>query len=151
MALAGAVTSVAACGHDVTRSRVQATFEQTFTRLYLLQLHEQGKREPARVLQQAGSGSTNFVLGSFYTHAYCRKQPRTGAQTGAGDTWVCTESFQRPNGTVAQADYDVNVLTNGCMNAIGPAQVVGPAQIQSAQNKLVVNPLAQFYACFDTT
>jgi len=75
---------------------------------------------------------------------------RTTPQVGAGENWVCVEAFERPDGVAALADYDVSVRTDGCFVATGPTQLVGPAQMQAVDGRTIVNPLAEFDACFPT-
>jgi len=140
---------VTGCTADVTGAKVQQAFGTTFRRLYLQQLALEGKPRPASLLRQVGHGHRLQPVG-FYSQARCRKGARHSPQTGAGDDWTCREFYQRSDGTIAEADYEVSVRTDGCLLATGPAQVVGPPQIVDRSGQTVVNPLAQFYACFST-
>lgn len=137
------------CTADITRDKVQHTFGVTFRRLYIHQLHLLGKPLPPSLLRQVGHTRQLREVG-FYTQAHCRRGARHSPQTGAGDDWTCIQYFQRHNGTIAEADYEVSVRTDGCLVATGPAQVVGPPQMTAADGRTVTNPLAQFYACFNT-
>lgn len=137
------------CSADVTAAKVQHTFGTAFRRLYLQQLQLLGKPPPASLLRQIGHSHRLREVG-FYSHARCRKGARHSPQVGAGDDWTCIELYQRSGGNVAEADYEVSVRTDGCLVASGPAQVVGPPQITATDGRTVVNPLSQFYACFNT-
>lgn len=147
-ALVGAVL-LSGCSADVTQPKVQKAFGAAFRRLYIQQLDLEGKQRPVPLLQQVPHSNKLRVAG-FYTAARCRKGARHSPQTGAGDDWSCIAYFQRSNGAIAEADYEVTVRTDGCLVATGPAQVVGAPDVQAKSGRTVVNPLSQFYACFTT-
>lgn len=139
---------VAGCTSDVTAPGVQAAFGQAFGRLYRLQLQETGHNRIPRIAHIDSHGQLVFT--GLYTHASCHKQPRHSPQVGAGDDWICVEFYQRPSGTVLEADYDVTVRTDGCLVATGPAQVVGQPMLETPSGKSVVNPIYQIYSCLSS-
>jgi len=148
---AGAVlipAAVSACTPDVTSARVQTVFSTTFDRLYRMQQAELGHHPPAPLLRLGANG--RVIAQKPYSHTRCHKGAKGAAQTGAGDNWTCVEFFERPTGTIAEADYDVAVQTDGCLIATGPSQVVGGPQLQTQDGRTLVNPLTQFDACFPT-
>ncbi len=134
VALGLAIVAVAGCAPVVTSQRVQATFGASFRRLYVLQQSELGRDR----------------IRHFYSTASCAKGSPHTPQTGAGDNWVCVEQWQQYDGYVATASYDVTVRTDGCLDAIGPANVVGGPQLVGPSGRSIVNPLAEFDACFQS-
>ena len=124
------------CSSDVTASLVHDTFDRTFIRLY--------------AIQQADLGRPNVRPGHFFAVASCQKGLAGSAQTGAGDNWVCVEQWQEVGGHFAEATYELSVRTDGCFEATGPADVVGGPLLEGPTGEAIVNPLAQFDACFAT-
>jgi len=46
--------------------------------------------------------------------------------------------------------YDISVASNGCYKAQAPPTAVGNLLMRDSQGRLVVNPMATIYGCFDT-
>ena len=120
----------------MTADRVRQTFARTFDRLF--------------ALQQSELGRPGVHPGGFYATTSCQRGAPGTPQTGAGDDWICVEQWQESTGHVDEAAYDVTVHTDGCLDATGPAGVIGAPELTSPSGTTFVNPLAEFDACFPT-
>ncbi len=122
----------------VTRSRLAASFGQSFERLTVLQQHELGRSIPAGARLNMRTRCTR----------------RGTALNGPGDDWGCTltlggsESGWNPVNLTA-VTYDLSVKSNGCYKADAPPSFIGAQTMALAHGASVVNPLYTIYGCFD--
>jgi hypothetical protein len=127
------LVGAAGCASPLTSSRLQPSFAEAFTGLYVQQQQLLG-----RTLARADLA----VLAS------CR---RTGKDSdGPGEDWVCAVQFADGGTAVAQA-FEVQLKPDGCWKATGapaaqPSDVVDPVTGATS-----ANPLAEFDGCFDTS
>ncbi len=125
--------AVSACASPLTSSRLQPSFEEAFTGLYVQQQVLLGRSVEPQDLH---------VLAS------CRRTGKDAA--GPGEDWVCGVQLVDGGTSVAQA-FEVQVKPDGCWKATGapgaqPTDVVDPVTRATS-----ANPLAEFDGCFDTS
>ncbi len=135
----GALFSTTACGQAaLSRDRLQTAVTGTFTNLYALRQQQLGRPAPSAA--------------ALATTARCDKGGPNVADEGPGDAWTCLVVWQADGpGTPIGATYEVKLATNGCYTADGPPSTVGQRQAADAEGALVLNPIASFDGCFDTT
>lgn len=135
----GALLSTTACGEAaLSRDRLQTAVTGTFTNLYALRQQQLGRPAP--------------TPSALATTTRCDKGGPNVADEGPGDTWACLVVWQADGpGTPIGATYEVRLATNGCYTADGPPSAVGQRQAADVDGTLVLNPIASFDGCFDTT
>ena len=122
------------CGPDITQARVEDAVGPTFANLYVLQRSLLGL---APVTQPRAT-------------AVCARTGRGVPNNGAGDDWVCQLSLSDDGQFQAVFTYELSVRADGCYVAEGPPSLVGGAMLTTPTGLYKVNPLFQFYGCFDT-
>lgn len=120
----------------VTSARLEAAIGPEFGHLY--------------AVQQTGLGVPATTAGLRAT-ASCSRTGASGPSRGAGSDWVCAIRSAATGGPGPAVTYEVQVRSNGCYIADGPAAVVGPRLLHSAYGATFTNPLLSFDGCFDTT
>lgn len=135
----GALLCTAGCGQAaLSQDRLQTAITGTFTHLYDLRQQQLGRPAPSAA--------------ALATTARCDKGGPTVADQGPGDTWICLVVWQADGpGTPIGAAYEVKLATDGCYTADGPPATVGQRQATDVDGSLVLNPIASFDGCFDTT
>ncbi len=135
----GALLCTTGCGQAaLSRDRLQAAVTGTFTHLYALRQAQLGRPAPSAT--------------ALATTARCDKGGPNVVDEGPGDTWACLVVWQADGpGTPIGATYEVRLATDGCYTADGPPSIVGQRQAADADGALVLNPIASFDGCFDTS
>ncbi|WP_239341017.1 hypothetical protein [Frankia sp. CiP3] len=138
---AGAAAALAAvlggCATDVTRPRVEGSLGSVFANLY--------------VQQQALLGHPGLTPAAVATKASCQRSTPGTQDKGAGSDWACQVRWTDGAGKNQDGKFELQVRSNGCYQAGGPAKIVGPGTIHSTTGKDVINPVFEFDGCFDTT
>jgi hypothetical protein len=125
--------ATAACASPLTSSRLQPSFAEAFTGLY--------------VQQQALLGRS-VDPDELHVLAGCRRTGKDAA--GPGEDWVCGVQLVDAGTAVAQA-FEVQVKPDGCWKATG-APGVQPSDVADPVTRATrANPLAEFDGCFDTS
>ena len=122
----------------ITAERLQDSVTHTFNNLTIYQQQLLGRR----------------VASGAQLRAFTSCARRGHASSGPGDDWLCTIAVYSggASGGLQQFNvhYDVTVQSNGCYRADGPPNFVGAATLTLPSGRTTVNPLFQFYGCFDT-
>ncbi len=135
LVLAGAVSLLlAGCGPDITQARVQGAIGPTFANLYVLQRSLLG-------LAPAVDPTASAV---------CGRTGRGVPNSGAGDDWICQLSLSVDGQFQSTFTYELSIRADGCYVADGSPSVVGGAMLTTPSGAFRVNPLFEFYGCFDT-
>lgn len=134
LALVAAAMLMSGCGTDVTQARVQDSVGPAFARLYEYQRSLLGL--PPAVTPQGA--------------AVCGRTGRGNPNSGAGDDWICQISLNTAGTFQAVFTYELSVSADGCYVANGSPSVVGGAKLTTPAGAYMVNPLFEFYGCFDT-
>lgn len=120
---------------DVTQSRVQASLTPTFTNLY--------------VDQQRLLGHDGVTAASMHTSSACTRGGGTVAPVGPGSDWVCMVTWQDNTATEVTGKFELQIHSNSCWTASGPASLVGSFTVTDAAGRDVPNPVNAFDGCFD--
>lgn len=131
---AAAALGLTACTPDVTQARVEAAVGPTFASLYQRQRLLLGL--PAAVDPKAS--------------AICGRTGRGIPNSGAGDDWICQLSLSVNGVFQSIFTYELSVRADGCYTADGSPSLVGGAMLTTPSGAYRVNPLFEFYGCFDT-
>ena len=134
LVLVAAALLLTGCGAAITEARVDASVGPTFTNLY--------------VLQRSLLGLPTVVKPS--ATAVCARTGRGVPNSGAGDDWICQLSLSNNGQFQAVFTYELSVRADGCYKADGSPSVIGGAMLTTPSGSNVVNPLFEFYGCFDT-
>ncbi len=126
---------IASGSPDVTQPRVQASLDQTFTNLYLDQQQVLGRPAPSPA--------------AMHTTSSCVRRGGTIAAVGPGNDWVCQVHWTDVTGNPVGGKFDLQVHSNSCWTASGPADVLGSFTITDAAGRDVPNPVNAFDGCFD--
>jgi hypothetical protein len=135
IALAIALGSTAFGSPDVTKARVEASLTPTFTNLYLV--------------QQQLLGHPQVTGASVQPSTSCDRGGPKVADTGAGRDWICMITFTDDTGTQQQGKFELQVHSNACWTASGPASLLGSFTITDTTGRDVPNPVNAFDGCFD--
>lgn len=119
---------------DVTQARVDASVGPAFTNLYVYQRSLLGL--PTVVNPRAT--------------AQCGRTGRGIPNSGAGDDWLCQLTLTDNGAFQAIFTYELSVRADGCYAADGSPTLIGGAMLTTPSGANVVNPLFEFYGCFDT-
>jgi hypothetical protein len=131
---AGAALLVKGSGPDVTRARVDASVGPAFTNLYVYQRSLLGL--PTVVDPEAT--------------ASCARTGRGEPNSGAGSDWLCQLTLDIDHNFQSYFTYELSVRADGCYAADGSPALIGGANLTTPSGANVVNPLFEFYGCFDT-
>jgi hypothetical protein len=135
IALAIALGLTAFGSPDVTKARVEASLTPTFTNLYLV--------------QQQLLGHPQVTEASVQPSTSCDRGGPKVADTGAGRDWICMITFTDDTGTQQQGKFELQVHSNACWTASGPASLLGSFTITDTTGRDVPNPVNAFDGCFD--
>ena len=132
--LALLVLPLAACASPLTTQALETSFARTFSGLYALQQHQDGR--------------TGVRSDQLQTTAACL---RTGPdKTGPGEDWVCSARYVDGTDTLTQT-FEVQVKPDGCWKAEA-APISQPALREDPLTGATrPNPLAEFDGCLDTS
>ncbi|SDG49834.1 hypothetical protein [Klenkia brasiliensis] len=133
LAVAGALTAFGS--PDVTQPRVQDSVTTTFVNLYL---------DQQRLL-----GDDQVTADSMAPSTTCDRHNGAVAPVGPGTDWICMITWNDATGTSQEGKFEVQVHSNSCWTASGPAKIVGSFTITDAQGNEVTNPVNAFDGCFD--
>ena len=122
-------------GPDVTRARVEASLTPTFINLYLHQQQLLGHPQ----VTAASMGSTTT----------CDRGGPNVADTGPGRDWICIITWTDDTGANQEGKFELQVHSNSCWTANGPAKIVGSFTITDTAGREVANPVSAFDGCFD--
>jgi hypothetical protein len=120
---------------DVTKARVEASLTPTFTNLYLV--------------QQQLLDHPQVTAASMQPSTSCDRGGPKVADTGAGRDWICMITWNDDTGTQQQGKFELQVHSNSCWTASGPASLLGSFTITDAAGRDVTNPVNAFDGCFD--
>jgi hypothetical protein len=134
LVLVAAALLATACRPDVTPSRVDGSIAPTFVNLYQLQRSLLG-------LPPAPDPTAT---------ASCGRTGRGIPDSGAGDDWICQLSLSTGGRFQSLFTYELSVRADGCYTADGSPSVIGGAMLTTPSGAERVNPLFEFYGCFDT-
>jgi hypothetical protein len=136
LAAVAVVGGLSACSStDVTKARVEASLTPTFTNLYLA--------------QQQLLGHWQVTAASMAPSSSCDRGGPKVADTGAGRDWICMITWNDDTGTQQQGKFELQVHSNSCWTASGPASLLGSFTITDAAGRDVTNPVNAFDGCFD--
>jgi hypothetical protein len=121
-------------GPDITQARVNASVGPTFTNLY--------------VYQRALLGFPKAV--DPQTAAACARTGRGEPNSGAGSDWICQLTLFENHQFQQIFTYELSVRADACYSADGSPALIGGANLTTPTGSNVVNPLFEFYGCFDT-
>ncbi len=124
----------------VTATRLTDSIGPTFSNLTLI--------------QQRLRGRTAETTSNLKVLTRCARRSTAGG--GPGDDWFCTVGalIAQPGAVPfwgTPVTYEISVRSNGCYKAQAAPASVGSVLLRDAHRRLVVNPLATIYGCFDTT
>lgn len=121
----------------VTRTRLERSLERTFAHRY--------------AALSSVLGHDDVTYASLDAHAVCDKGGPTVADTGPGGDWNCWIAYDDPHVTNPDGStkVEMNVHSSDCYTGIGSSKLVGPLNIEDTRGRPVVNPAAEFDACFD--
>lgn len=122
-------------GPDVTRARVEASLTPTFTNVYLR--------------QQQLLGHPQVTAASMAPSTSCDRGGPGVADSGAGRDWICLIDWTDDSGTRQEGKFELQVHSNSCWTASGPAKIVGSFTITDTTGREVPNPVNAFDGCFD--
>jgi hypothetical protein len=120
---------------DVTKDRVEASLTPTFTNVYLQ--------------QQQLLGHPQVTAASMQPSTSCDRGGPNVADTGAGRDWICIIDWTDDTGTKQEGKFELQVHSNSCWTAAGPAKTVGSFTITDTAGRDVPNPVNAFDGCFD--
>lgn len=121
-------------GPDITQARVQDSVGPAFASLYQQ--------------QRSLLGMTPAV--DPKAPAVCQRTGRGIPNSGAGDDWICQLSLSVNGVFQSIFTYELSMRADGCYVADGSPSLVGGAMLTSPTGAYRVNPLFEFYGCFDT-
>jgi hypothetical protein len=133
VAVLGGLTAIGTS--DVTKARVEASLTPTFTNLYLV--------------QQQLLDHPQVTAASMQPSTSCDRGGPKVADTGAGRDWICMIAWNDDTGTQQQGKFELQVHSNSCWTASGPASLLGSFTITDAAGHDVTNPVNAFDGCFD--
>lgn len=119
---------------DVTQARVQNSVGPAFVGLYQEQRTLLG-------LPPAPNPTAPAV---------CARTGRGIPNSGAGADWICQLSLSIDGLFQSVFTYELSVRADGCYVADGSPSLVGGAMLTTPSGANRVNPLFEFYGCFDT-
>jgi hypothetical protein len=131
---AGAALLAKGGSTDVTQARVDASVGPAFANLFTYQHSLLGLPAVVRPSTQTQCGRTG------------RGEPNSGA----GSDWICQVSLYEHGQFQAIYTYELSVRSDGCYAADGSPSLVGGSMLTTPSGSNVVNPLFEFYGCFDT-
>ena len=134
LAFVAAALFLAGCGADITQVRVQDAVGPTFANLYQL--------------QRSLLGLTPAV--DPQASALCQRTGRGVSNSGAGADWICQLTLYTRGQFQAVFPYELSVRADGCYVANGSPSLIGGARLTTPAGVNRVNPLFEFYGCFDT-
>ncbi len=120
-------------GPDITPARVQSSVGPAFASLYQEQRTLLGL--PPVVNPQSP--------------AVCSRTGRGIPDYGAGDDWICQLSLSVDGLFQSVFTYELSMQADGCYVADGSPSLVGGAMLTTPSGANRVNPLFEFYGCFD--
>jgi hypothetical protein len=120
---------------DVTQARVQASLSPTFTNLY--------------VDQQKLLGHPAVTAASMQTSSTCTRAAGKIAPVGPGSDWICMVSFHDDTAKPVTGKFELQIHSNSCWTASGPASLVGSFTVTDTTGRDVPNPVNAFDGCFD--
>jgi hypothetical protein len=126
---------MAAGSPDVTQARVQSSLDETFTNLYADQQQVLGHPAPTPA--------------AVHTTSTCTRRGGKVAPVGPGSDWVCQVHWTDAGGKPVDGKFELQVHSDACWTASGPASVVGSFTIPDAAGRDVPNPVNAFDGCFD--
>jgi hypothetical protein len=135
IALAVVIGLTAFGSPDVTKARVEASLTPTFTNLYLQQQQLLGHPQVTAATMQASTS--------------CDRGGPNVADTGAGRDWICMITWNDDTGTQQQGKFELQVHSNACWTANGPAKTIGSFTITDTTGRDLPNPVNAFDGCFD--
>lgn len=138
LGIGGAVVAGSGGGSSITRARLEHSLPTVFANAYTTQ---------ARLL-----GHQGVTPQSLQPTAMCDKGGAVETDVGPGSNWNCLVSWTDPDNPMPPEGYgkiELNVHSNGCYTASGPSKLVGFATITDTRGDEVINPVAEFDACFD--
>ena len=133
--LAIAIGLTALGSPDVTQARVQASLSPTFSNLY--------------VDQQQLLGHPGVTAASMKTSSACARGGGQVAPVGPGSDWICQVTWNDNTGKQVTGKFELQIHSNSCWTASGPASVVGSFTIPDPTGRDVPNPVNAFDGCFD--
>jgi hypothetical protein len=131
--VAGAVL-LTGCTPDITPGRVDASVGPEFANLYQVQRSLLGLAPAVNPTASANCGRTGRGI----------------PDSGAGDDWICQLSLSVNGVFQSIFTYELSVQADGCYTADGSPTLVGGAMLTTPAGTNRVNPLFEFYGCFDT-
>ncbi|GHF21460.1 MULTISPECIES: hypothetical protein [Streptomyces] len=123
-----ALTAAGCGGGGITEARLEAAVGPEFRNLYVRQ-------------QIVLHGEHNGVTPDAWAHC---------TESGSVNDWACVVRWPSGGGIIRPISYEVEVRSNGCFTAQGPAGVVGQQRVAGADGERHTNPLYAFDGCFDT-
>jgi hypothetical protein len=133
---AAAATALAAGGSpDVTRARVESSLTPAFSNLYLQQQQLLGHPQVSTTSIQASSS--------------CDRGGALVPDVGAGSDWICMVTWTDDTAQQQTGKFELQVHSNACYIANGPASLIGSFTITDAAGRDVPNPVNAFDVCFD--
>jgi hypothetical protein len=133
--VAGGALLLAGCGGpDITQARVNASVGPTFTNLYVYQRSLLGLPQ---VTNPKGT-------------ANCARTGRGEPNSGAGSDWLCQITLDIDGNFQSYFTFELSMKADGCYTADGSPSLIGGAMLTTPGGANVVNPLFEFYGCFDT-
>lgn len=123
---------LAGCGAGpVDRADLESAVAVTFDNLYGVQQQRIGRSGA----HDAGASAS------------CDKGGPTVADEGTGEDWSCLVTFVSGDGSLSQVAYELQVKTDACYRASGPASaIIGTPRLTTPQGD-VDNPLIEFDGC----
>jgi hypothetical protein len=132
--LVAAALLLTGCTPDITQARVNAAVGPTFVNLYQVQRSLLGYSPAVDPTATAA----------------CARTGRGIPNSGAGDDWICQLSLYVNGQFQSIFTYELSVRADGCYTADGSPSLVGGAMLTTPSGANRVNPLFEFYGCFDT-
>jgi hypothetical protein len=125
---------LAGCGTPLHSKALEPSFARTFSGLYALQQHQDGR--------------TGVRPDALRSTARCL---RTGPDPdGPGEDWTCTVQY-RDNATLFTQAFELQVKSDGCWRAEAPPLAQPAVREDPLTGAVVTNPLAEFDGCLDTS
>jgi hypothetical protein len=136
LAAVAAATALAAAGSpDVTRARIETSLTPAFSNTY--------------VQQQQSLGHPGVTPASISASTTCDRGDASVPDVGAGSDWICMVTFNDNTGQQQSGKFELNVHSNSCYTANGPAKLLGSFTITDTTGREVPNPVNAFDVCFD--
>lgn len=132
--VAAAALLLTGCTPDITQARVDASVAPAFVNLYQDQRSLLGL---APAVHPTAS-------------AMCARTGRGIPNSGAGDDWICQLTLSVNGQFQSIFTYELSVRADGCYTADGSPSLIGGAMLTTPSGANKVNPLFEFYGCFDT-